>query len=102
MNKSKTIIKFFIFTLSIVGIGVAAILFYVWLRVEVVKMEYRIDLLQKKREELLRTNQTLYGEVLRLQSLKRIESIAREKLEMLPPGSGQVIFIEYPPGVKHD
>jgi len=101
-KRSKTIIKFFFFTLGIVGIGVAAVLFYVWQRVEVVRMEYRIDLLQKEREELLRTNQALYGEVLRLQALKRIESIAREKLEMFPPGSGQVIFMEYPPGVKHD
>lgn len=101
-KKNRTILKFLVFSLSIVGIGVSLVVFYVWQRVEVVKMEYQIELLQKEKEQLLRLNQTLYGDLLRLQSLNRIESLARDKLNLAPPGSEQVIFMKYPRGVKHD
>ncbi len=76
---------------SLVLVGV---LFYVWQHIQVVRLGYQIEQLQGERIALLRQQKELRFEVARLNSLRRVEEIARRQLGFTSPGPGQVILVE--------
>jgi len=76
---------------SLVLVGV---LFYVWQHIQVVRLGYQIEHLQGERITLLRQEKELRFGVARLNSLRRVEGIARHQLGFTSPGPGQVILVE--------
>lgn len=80
----KLLLAFFIFL---------AVLLYVWQRVNVIEMGYRIEALEKERKELLQKNKALLIEAASLGSPRRIEEIAISQLGMVRPSPGQMVFI---------
>jgi len=67
--------------------------FYLWEQVEIMKLGYRIDELNKKREKLLEEKRRLSLEKAFLSSPERIERIAKTKLGMRYPKPEEVIII---------
>jgi cell division protein FtsL len=59
-------------------------LLYLWQRNEVVRLGYDMATLQKEHDSLLDDNRELKMQTASLQSLKRVEAIAREKLHFVP------------------
>jgi cell division protein FtsL len=77
---------------AVVGAGVAVLLVLgvVGLRVQQVRLSYRLDALRQGRAELEETNRRLRVEMATLKSLSRIEGKARTELGMVAPGRDQV------------
>lgn len=72
------------------GLGVMLVLGVVGLRVQQVRLSYRLDALRQSRAEIEETNRRLRVETATLKSLSRIEGKARAELGMVPPGRDQV------------
>lgn len=82
--------------ISSVALGVlilAGTLLYVWQHIHVVRMGYEIEQLREQQAALMQENKTLRLERGQLRSLKRVEAIARKRLGMVTPKSGQVVLI---------
>ena len=62
----------------------------VWLKVQQVRLAYRLDALRTVKIELEDLNRQLRIELATLRSLARIEEKARAELGMVPPVPGQV------------
>lgn len=71
-------------------------LFYIWSRVEVVKMGYAIGELIKHQKELKAQNQKLRLELSVLKAPERIESLASEKLKMVWPSTEKTYSLKKP------
>ncbi|MDO9515320.1 MAG: cell division protein FtsL [Syntrophales bacterium] len=71
----------------------ATALIYVWFRVSITNIDYRIAGEMHSRDTLLEENRKLKVEIATLKSPRRIESIARAKLGMSYPERDQVIFL---------
>lgn len=69
------------------GVGVL----HAWSRVSAVNEGYRLSKAEARHRELLRENESLKMQRATLKSAPRLESLARNKLGMAPPTSGQVI-----------
>jgi cell division protein FtsL len=83
-----------------VGIGVLLVgllLFSAWQHFELLRHGYHIERMQQERaaEEEIRRHLTMEIETLR--DPKRIESLAIQKLRMVPPSEGEAIIIERVP-----
>lgn len=72
------------------GLVVALVLGVVGLRVQQVRMSYRLDALRNGRAEIEETNRRLRVEMATLKSLSRIEGKARTELGMVAPARDQV------------
>ncbi len=72
------------------GILVVCVLGVVGLRVQQVRLSYRLEGLRTARAELEETRSRLRVELATLKSLARIEGKARGELGMMPPGRDQV------------
>jgi cell division protein FtsL len=72
------------------GILVVCVLGVVGLRVQQVRLSYRLEGLRTARAELEETRSRLHVELATLKSLARIEGKARGELGMMPPGRDQV------------
>jgi len=72
------------------GLAVTLVLAVVGLRVQQVRLSYRLDALRGSRAELEETNRRLRVEMATLKSLSRIEGKARTELGMVAPGRDQV------------
>ncbi|MFI5375385.1 MAG: cell division protein FtsL [Candidatus Rokuibacteriota bacterium] len=72
------------------GLAVLIVLGVVGLRVQQVRLSYRLDALRQSRAELEETNRRLRVEMATLKSLSRIEGKARAELGMVAPGRDQV------------
>ena len=85
---------------ALVGAGlVALVLGVVGLRVQHVRLSYRLDGLHALRAELEETRSRLRIEIATLKSLARIEVKARTELGMVPPARDQVrLAREFVPG----
>jgi len=86
---------------AVVGAGVAVLLVLgvVGLRVQQVRLSYRLDALRQGRAELEETNRRLRVEMATLKSLSRIEGKARTELGMVAPSRDQVrLAREFVPG----
>ncbi len=82
-----------------VGILLALVLGMVAMRVQQVRLSYRLDALRATRADLEETNRRLRVELATLKSLSRIDGKARGELGMMPPGRNQVrLAREFVPG----
>jgi len=72
------------------ALGVLLVLGIVGMRVQQVRLSYRLDALRQSRAEIEETNRRLRVEVATLKSLSRIEGKARTELGMVAPGRDQV------------
>mgnify|MGYP000182777590 FL=1 len=72
---------------------VAAALFYVWARIQVIEFGYEISKALKEEGLLLETNKKLRLEIAELKAYGRIEKIAVEQLRMTKPTAEQVVVI---------
>ncbi|MCD6487083.1 MAG: cell division protein FtsL [Syntrophobacterales bacterium] len=75
-------------------IFMAVALVYVWFRISITKIDYRIAEEMHRGDTLMEENRKLKIEVATLKSPHRIESIARTKLGMCYPERDQVIFLK--------
>jgi cell division protein FtsL len=84
--------KLLLLTLFIFCLIVAS-LFYVWSRVQVIRLGYEISSVLKEEKRLGETNKRLKVEIAALKSYSRIEKLAVEELRMSKPSADQVIVI---------
>ena len=75
----------------------SVLLLYVWERVDVVQVGYRIEQLKSKKVALERERDELRLKVSMLTSPDRIAKAAGEKLGMVPPQQGQVRLVRLEP-----
>ncbi len=68
-------------------------LFYVWSRIQVIRLGYEISAALKEERSLYLANKRLRVEIATLKSYARIEKIASEELRMAKPRPQQVIVI---------
>ena len=68
-------------------------LFYVWSRIQVIRLGYDISSALKEEKALIEVNKRLRLEIATLKSYARIEKLAAEELGMSKPKPGQVIVI---------
>lgn len=79
--------------LSVLVIVISVLLFYTWSRVQVVRIGYEIFNANSEMRKLDQENKELILEIATLKSPKRIERIAREELNLLPPKEEQIIIL---------
>lgn len=72
------------------------LLLYVWERVELVQIGYKIEQLKKEKIALERERDELRVKVSALASPERIARLAAERLNMIPPQRGQVVLVRVP------
>ena len=68
-------------------------LFYVWSRIQVIRLGYEISSVLKEEKALTEANKKLRLEIATLKSYARIERLAVEELRMVKPKPQQVIVI---------
>jgi len=68
-------------------------LFYVWSRIQVIRLGYEISNVLKEEKALTEANKRLRLEIATLKSYGRIERVAVEELRMAKPKPEQVIVI---------
>ena len=78
--------------LAVLGI-IGVLLLFVWERVDIVRVGYRIEQLKAQKISLQREQDELRVKVSALTAPDRIAKAATEKLGMLPPQSGQVVMV---------
>lgn len=78
--------------LAVLGI-IGMLLLFVWERVDIVRVGYRIEQLKTQKIALQREQDELRVKVSALTAPDRIAKAATEKLGMLPPQSGQVVMV---------
>ncbi len=76
-----------------VGAVMALLLLYVWERVDLVQVGYRIQQLKAERNALAREQDELRVRIARLTSPERLARVATEQLGMIRPIPGQVILV---------
>ncbi len=76
-----------------VGAVMALLLLYVWERVDLVQVGYRIQQLKAERNALTREHDELRVSISRLTSPERLARVATEQLGMIRPLPGQVILV---------
>ena len=65
----------------------------VWTNLEAFRLGYQVERLQKQKEGLLEKQRQLEMERARVSALARVEGVARERLGLVTPGRGQVVFV---------
>lgn len=78
--------------LAVLGI-IGVLLLFVWERVDIVRVGYRIEQLKTQKISLQREQDELRVKVSALTAPDRIAKAATEKLGMFPPQSGQVVMV---------
>ena len=68
-------------------------LFYVWSRIQVIRLGYEISSAMKEEKALTEANKRLRLEIATLKSYARIEKFAVEELRMVKPKPEQVVVI---------
>lgn len=72
----------------------AAILFYVWQRVQVVRLGYQIERCKVEKTELIRKNRELLIEISSLTSPDRIERLAASRVGLSIPEREQIVIVK--------
>lgn len=72
---------------------IVASLFYVWSRVQVIRLGYEMSSVLKEEKRLAEASKKLKVEIATLKSYSRIERLAAEELKMSKPSADQVIVI---------
>ena len=76
------------------GLGIIGLLLlFVWERVDIVRVGYRIEQLKTQKVALQREQDELRVKVSALMAPERIARAATEKLGMFPPQPGQVVMV---------
>jgi cell division protein FtsL len=85
-TRSRELLRFVLY-----GAGLALpLLGYVWQRVDFLRVSYKVESLEKRRQELSESNESLRVERAHLMDHGRIERMARKQLGMVdPPADGQ-------------
>ncbi|MCK9362605.1 MAG: cell division protein FtsL [Syntrophales bacterium] len=78
----------------VASVIMAVALIYVWSHIHMTELEYQIAGEITSREQLVEDQKRLKLELATLKSPQRIESIAREKLQMIYPIKEQVILLK--------
>jgi cell division protein FtsL len=78
--------------LAVLGI-IGVLLLFVWERVDIVRVGYRVEQLKTQKILLQREQDELRVKVSALTAPDRIAKAATEKLGMIPPQSGQVVMV---------
>lgn len=78
----------------IASILMAVLLLYVWCHIHMTELEYQIAREMSSRESIMEEQMKLKLELATLRSPQRIETIAREKLQMIYPEREQVIVLK--------
>ena len=84
--------RFLLFALVMLFI-IGGSLFYVWSRIQVIRLGYEISSALKEEKALTDANKRLRLEIATLKSYARIEKVAVEELRMAKPKPEQVIVI---------
>lgn len=79
--------------LGILSVVIVSI-FYLWIRLEVIKLGYEISEASRYQMELIQENKRLKIELSNLKSPERIERIARENLKLHYPMGEEVIMVK--------
>ena len=90
--KGKKLNLFILFIL-LMFFFVGGSLFYVWSRIQVIRLGYEISNALKEERSLTEANKKLRLEIATLKSYGRIERLAVEELRMVKPKPEQVIVI---------
>ena len=78
----------------IASVLMAVALLYVWSHIHMTELEYQIARELSSREQIMEEQMKLKVELATLRSPRRIETIAREKLQMTYPERKQVIVLK--------
>ena len=78
----------------IAAILMIVLLIYVWSHIHMTELEYQIARELSSREQLTEEQAKLKVELATLKAPQRIETIARDKLQMVYPGREQVILLK--------
>ncbi len=87
--KLRRLLLFALLMLFVIG----GSLFYVWSRIQVIRLGYEISSALKEEKALTEVNKRLRLEIATLKSYARIERLAVEELRMAKPKPEQVIVI---------
>ena len=87
--KLRRLVLFTLLMLFLIG----GSLFYVWSRIQVIRLGYEISNALKEEKALTEANKKLRLEIATLKSYARIEKFAVEELRMTKPKPEQVIVI---------
>ncbi len=93
----QTHIKDLLGSIMVGMILLLSILFYVWQRNEMIRFGYETKQLRKAYEEQLEERRRLLLQRASLESLDRIDRIARSRLDLVPPVEDQVFLLEINP-----
>ena len=96
-SKAKPIaikFNFLLFSAFLTLLFIGGSLFYVWSRIQVIRLGYEISDALKKERGLTEANKKFRLEIATLKSYARIERIAIEELRMTKPKPDQVIVIQ--------
>ncbi|HET9845255.1 MAG: uncharacterized protein K0S79_2283 [Nitrospira sp.] len=73
--------------------GVCLVFFFVWERVDIVRLGYHIERLKAQKVLLERERDQLQVKFSALTAPERIAKVATDKLGMVPPQQGQVLIV---------
>lgn len=79
---------------TLMAIGVVLMLFYVWIRIQVISLGYEVSRIRKETTDLKEQKSLLEAEVLSLKVPARLEGIAVERFGMRLPQSDEVVLVE--------
>lgn len=83
-------------------IGLCLVFLFVWERVDIVRVGYRVERLKVEKTKLERERDQLRVKVSSLSAPDRIAKVATEQLGMVLPQKGQVIIVQSrPAGESH-
>ena len=77
----------------IVGGIIFCIFAYTWLRVQILRLGYAIEKLEAQKAEITLQNKQLRIELAAFKSPANLERLAQQRLGMMRPKGGQVIFL---------
>jgi cell division protein FtsL len=77
----------------VMALFLVELFFCTWCRVQSRYYRYEINKKKAEQEELIRVQRSFRVEIERLKAPDRLGKIAREKLGLRPPNSGQVIVL---------
>jgi len=95
-KKNKIAIKRVSLLVGIILFILGAVFLRVWQEMQVVKIGYKLEQLQRQYDGLLNQERILLSKRNSLMSLERVEEIANEKLGLVRPSKENLIFVVDP------
>ena len=83
----------FVFGALLILALIGAVLVHVWARLQVVRMGYVLSTTSKLQTRLEQENRELKIELATMTSPDRLETLARQRLGLVPPEKGQVVVL---------